>query len=92
MTATGFQNLGKWLSVHLQIKWLWVRILLLSHNEHEKLFRSTAGSYLLIELYFFQYSLKSSDTAAVNRNKNTLEAFTGISFFHIYEMLLCKFF
>ena len=31
----GIQSLAKWLSVHIQTKWLWVRIPLLSHNKYE---------------------------------------------------------
>ena len=42
-------------------------------------------------LSFFWYFLKKYDTAAMNRKNDTLEAFTGIRFFNVYKIWLCKF-
>ena len=80
------------LSVHLRTKWFWVRISLLSHNKCEKIFRSMAGIILCsIELYFFSILLKIMTLLPWTEKNDSLEAFTGISFSNVHEILLCKF-
>ena len=88
----GIQSLAKWLSVHIRTKWLWVRIPLLSHNKYEKIFRSTARFILWsIKLLFFFSILSKNILLPWTETNNTLEEFSGISFFLVYEILLCKF-
>ena len=90
--SNGIQNLVKWLNVDLRTKPLWVRIQLLSHNKYEKIFRSTTGIILWsTELYFFSILSQNMILLPWAEKSNTLEAFTGISFFNVYKILLCKF-
>ena len=75
------QNLAKWLRVHLPTKWFWVRIPLLSHNKHEKTFRSTAGIiFWSIELYFFSILSNILILLSWTEKNNTLEALMGLVF------------
>ena len=86
----GIQSLAKWFSVDIQTKWLWVRISLLSHIKYEKIFRSTARFIFLVHWAFFFSILSKNMLLPWTEKNNTLEAFSGISFFHVYEILLCK--
>ena len=87
----GIQNLAKWLRVHLPTKWFWFE----SHCCHtinmKKHLDPQQGSYFGHWALFFQYSLKHSDTAAMNRKKEYSWSINGISFFNIYKILLCQF-
>ena len=86
----GIQSSAKWLSVHIRTKWLWVGIPLLSHNKYEQIFRSTARFILLVHWAFFFSILSKNMLLPWTEKNNTLEAFSGISFFRVYEILLCK--
>ena len=59
----------------------------------KKVFRSTTGIILCsIELSFFSILSKNVVLLLWTEKNNTLDAFTRISFFNVYEILLCKFF
>ena len=91
--CNGTQNFAKWLSVNLRATSLRVRILLLSHIKFEKIFRSMTGIIIWsIQHYFFSILSKNMALLLWTEKNDTLEAFTGISFFHVYEILLCKFY
>ena len=88
----------KWLQwnskivIHLRTKWLWVRTPLLSHKKYEKIYRSMADIILwYIEHYFFSIVSKIMTLLSWTEKNNTLEAFTGVSFFHVYENCFVNF-
>ena len=77
----GIQSSAKWLSVHIQTKWLWVRIPLLSHIKYEKIFRSTARFILLVHWTFF--SVFSQNMCCCHEQKKIilLKHLVGLAFF-----------
>ena len=77
----GIQSSANWLSVNIRTKWLWVRILLLSHNKYENIFRSTARFILLVNEPFF--SVFSQKICCCHEQKKIilLKHLVGLAFF-----------
>ena len=85
------KNNTLWL-VDLWTYLLWTRINGMSHKKYEKIFRPTTGIILCsIEVSFFSILSKNMVLLPWTEKNNTFCAFTRISFFNVYEILLCTF-
>ena len=90
--CNGTQNLAKWLSVHLRIRGCGFEFRCChTINLKKYLDPRLRSSFGPLSIIFSVFSQKIQCCCHKQKKNDTLEAFTGISFFHVHEILLCRF-